>query len=90
MINQGTEIDAKKAEPVMFYLEKNGKVYGDGIQGTWEMTKDTYYMKITYNEVEYSGVFCAMQDEAGTDVMVFSAVGNNESVWGVKYPATEE
>lgn len=90
VINQGTEIDAKKAEPVMFYLEKNGKVYGDGIQGTWEMTKDTYYMKITYNEVEYSGIFCAMQDEAGTDVMVFSAVGNNESVWGVKYPATEE
>lgn len=90
VINQGTEIDAKKAEPVMFYLEKNGKVYGDGIQGTWEMTKDTYYMKITYNEVEYSGVFCGMQDEAGTDVMVFSAVGDNESVWGVKYPATEE
>jgi len=32
-------------------------------------------------------VFCKMLDEAGTEVMTFSAVGSNESVWGVKYPA---
>ena len=34
---------------------------------------------------EFSGVFCRMKYEAGTDVMTFSAVGQNESVWGVKY-----
>ena len=34
---------------------------------------------------EYSGVFCAQKDEAGTDVMTFTSVGSNESVWGVKY-----
>ena len=36
---------------------------------------------------DYSGVFCQMKDEAGTDVMTFSAVGGNQSVWGVKYIA---
>lgn len=90
VINQGTEINAEIAQPVIFYLESNGKVYGDGIEGTWEMTKGTCYMKLTYNGVEYSGVFCNMKDEAGTEVMVFSAVGNNESVWGVKYPETDK
>lgn len=49
------------------------------------MTDGTYYMHFTYNDREYSGVFCAMHDEAGTPVMTFSAVGSNESVWGVKY-----
>ncbi len=42
-------------------------------------------MSITYDGTAYSGVFCQMNDEAGTQVMTFSAVGNNESVWGVKY-----
>ena len=37
------------------------------------------------NEVEYSGVFCEMNDEAGTPVMTFSMVGANKSIWGVKY-----
>ena len=33
---------------------------------------------------DYGGVFCQMKDEAGTDVMTFSAVGGNQSVWGVE------
>ena len=52
---------------------------------TWEAKKDSYQMKVTIDGTEYSGVFCKMKDEAGTEVMVFSAVGENESVWGVKY-----
>lgn len=85
MINQGMEIDNVIAEPFMVELTKGGKVFGDGIEGTWSMKDGTYYMHLTYNEVEYSGVFCEMKDEAGTTVMTFSAVGNNESIWGVKY-----
>jgi len=42
-------------------------------------------MTLTLGENTYSGVFCAMNDEAGTPVMALSAVGNDESVWGVKY-----
>ena len=49
------------------------------------MKKGSYYMNITVDGVEYSGVFCQMKDEAGTEVMTFSAVGENESIWGVKY-----
>lgn len=86
VINQGTAINAEIAQPFILYLEENGKVYGDGIEGSWEAAEGKYFMKITYGGKSYSGVFCQMKDEAGTEVMTFSAVGSNESVWGVKYP----
>ena len=85
VVNQGTAIDAEIAEPFKLVLTERGNVFGDGIEGKWEMTDGTYYMHITYCEKEYSGVFCEMKDEAGTNVMTFSAVGSNESIWGVKY-----
>lgn len=85
VINQGTAIDAEIAQPFILYLDESGKVYGDGVEGSWEMKEGTCYMKVSYGDASYSGVFCQMNDEAGTQVMTFSAVGNNESVWGVKY-----
>lgn len=85
VINQGMGIDEKIAEPFKLVLSKRGNVFGDGITGTWEMKKGSGYLHITYNDKEYSGIFCEMNDEAGTKVMTFSAVGLNESVWGVKY-----
>ena len=66
-------------------MNSNGEVKGEGISGTWEQTEDTYFMTLNIDGKEYSGIFCKMQDEAGTEVMTFSAVGSNESVWGVKY-----
>ena len=69
----------------ILYLQEDGSVYGDGITGSWEAEAGTCYMSITYDGTAYSGVFCQMNDEAGTQVMTFSAVGANESVWGVKY-----
>lgn len=85
VINQGTAIDAEIAQPFILYLDESGKVYGDGVEGSWEMKDNTCYMKVSYQGTDYSGVFCQMNDEAGTEVMTFSAVGSNESVWGVKY-----
>lgn len=85
VINQGTAIDAEIAQPFILYLDESGKVYGEGVEGSWEMKDGSCYMKVSYGDASYSGVFCQMNDEAGTEVMTFSAVGNNESVWGVKY-----
>lgn len=85
VINQGTAIDAEIAQPFILYLDESGQVYGDGVEGSWEMKDGSCYMKVSYGGKDYSGVFCQMNDEAGTQVMTFSAVGGNESVWGVKY-----
>lgn len=84
-INQGTKIDATIAQPEIIYLNKGGKVKTEFDEGTWTMEKGTPYVTITIGNKEYKGVFCAMKDEAGTDVMTFSAVGSNESIWGVLY-----
>lgn len=85
VINQGTDINAEIAQPVILYLQTNGKVVGENVEGTWTKTDGTYHMTVTIDGQLYSGVFCKMLDEGGTEVMTFSAVGNNESVWGVKY-----
>lgn len=86
VINQGTTINAEIAQPFILYLEEDGTVRGEGIQGSWEAKSGSCFMNIACGDMNYSGVFCRMNDEAGTAVMVFSAVGSNESVWGVKYP----
>lgn len=90
MINQGTEIDAVIAQPEIIYLNKGGKAKTKDAEGTWTVEDGTYFIKITIGEQTYSGVLCEMPDEAGTTVMTFSAVGYNESIWGVKYAESAE
>lgn len=84
-INQGMDISADIAEPIMVRLKEDGIVVAADFIGSWTMENGTYYMHFKSNDVEYSGVFLEMEDEAGTKVMTFSAVGNNQSIWGVKY-----
>lgn len=90
LINQGTKIDAEIAKPEILYLNASGKAKTESAEGKWEMQEGSYYMTITLGDVTYNGVFCAMNDEAGAPVMSFSAVGNNESIWGVKYVESAE
>ncbi len=83
--NQGTEISADIANPKILYLNEDGTIVGRESAGTWEMRDGSPYITVTIDDVTYSGVLCAMKDEAGTDVETFSAVGANTTVWGVKY-----
>lgn len=85
VVNQGTAIDSQIAEPFKLILTEKGNVYGDKITGTWEVKDGSYYITIEYGKTEYKGVLCKMNDEAQTQVMTFSAVGDNQSIWGVKY-----
>lgn len=85
VINQGTGINDKIAEPVKLVLSERGNVYGKDVAGTWTVTDGTCYIHIVCGDNSYSGVLCKMNDEAGTPVMTFSAVGANKSIWGVKY-----
>ena len=87
MINQGTAIDDKIARPEIVYLNSDGTLRSASAKGTWEMKDGTYYITLTFGERVFHGVLCSMPDEGGTEVMTFSAVGYNESIWGVKYAA---
>lgn len=83
-INQDIKLNSDIVSAELMTLEEDGTVSGCA-EGTWQWEDGTCYMSLTYEDVTYSGVFCAMKDEAGTDVMTFSAVGDNKSVWGAKY-----
>lgn len=85
-VSQGTGIDDVIAEPVILFLRADGTVgSAAGDAGTWSLTPGTHFLTLTLDGTEYSGVLCRMQDDGGTDVTAFSAVGGNVSVWGVKY-----
>ncbi len=85
VIDQGTAISAEIAEPEIFYLRADGTLGAAAHEGSWQAEDGGNLMRITIDGTEFSGVFCRMQDDGGTAVDVFSAVGANRSVWGVKY-----
>lgn len=83
-INQGKKINGDIVTAERISLNEDGTVSG-AITGAWEAKEGACYMTLAYDDITYSGVFCRMQDEAGTEVMTFSAVGDNQSIWGAKY-----
>lgn len=88
VLNQGTDISSDIVIPVVLYLDEDGTIVGEESTGTWTFEDDSQYIRMVIDDVEYSGIVCDMLDEAGGQTKVFSVVGANESVWGVKY--TEE
>ncbi|MCR4922994.1 MAG: glycoside hydrolase family 43 protein [Lachnospiraceae bacterium] len=85
VLSQGTDISNAIANPKIVYLNEDGSITAKESKGSFSSEDGSYYMDIEIDGVKYSGVFCKMKDEAGEDVMTFSAVGENTTVWGVKY-----
>ncbi len=85
MIDQGLSIDARIAQPTILYLMADGSAVTENATGTWSLTEGTNYLTITLEGKTYSGVTAKQKDLAGTPVKVFSAVGENKSIWGVCY-----
>ena len=90
----GLDISGTVPVPSIIYLGKDGKVYSRAVDGTttegsYSVSEGKYYMHITINGEEYSGVFCKQLDESGKEVLVFSACGQNKTIYGVKYSDNE-
>ncbi len=86
----GLDISGGYKAPSIIYLGKDGTVYSkasdDTIsEGTYTVTDGKYYVHISIDDIEYSGVFCKQLDESGREVFVFSACGQNKTIYGVKY-----
>lgn len=84
-LDQGLKINAEIAEPSVLYLTADGRAVSEKEEGSWERKAGTPYLTLSLGGKNYSGVLCRMQDEAGTEVTVFSLAGDNHSLWGVKY-----
>lgn len=67
-------------------LNADGTISGD-YTGKWEFTNGAN-VKMTIDDVEYSGVFIEQQNQLNTRdmTMTFTLIGGNKSAWGVKNP----
>lgn len=66
-------------------LNPDFTISGD-IVGTWSVKDNTNYITLKINNEIYNGVICIQKDESEnkTEKIVFSAMGVNEALWGVK------
>ncbi len=85
VVNQGMDISADIAKPFILYLRPDGTLGGETVSGTWAHGEGEIFLRLTLDGKAYSGVMAVMEDDAEEQVTVFSAVGENESLWGVKY-----
>jgi arabinan endo-1,5-alpha-L-arabinosidase len=98
LVGFGTDISAGIHEPSIVRLGPLGAVVDDDGRsiGRWSRQDGTPFMSISLAGVEFRGVFVRQVDEAGNNVMAFTAasrerasgdasVGTNESVWGLRY-----
>ncbi|MBR3629104.1 MAG: family 43 glycosylhydrolase, partial [Oscillospiraceae bacterium] len=86
-INHGNSTDGKIINYQKIVLNADGTISGD-IAGRWEQAADSAAATLTLGGKLYKGYFLAAKNEKGTNVMSFTAVGNNnQTVWGAKTTA---
>lgn len=84
-LNHGTDISADIHIAKECTID-NGKISGEEISGSVELTESSRYIRIVTENAEYCGVVADMTDEAGNLTRCISAVGdNNETLWGIMY-----
>lgn len=81
-IAHGTKTEKEVNKSEVISLEENGKISG-AIEGTWEVIEGKY-INLIINKTSYEGVIAEQQNEEKKSTLVFSAVGENETVWGSK------
>lgn len=85
MIKQDPNDNTSAVEYNAVALNDDGTLSGY-LKGSWEMKDNSIYLSIKCGTAIYQGVICEMKDEAGTDCMAISLIGeNNCSLLGVKY-----
>ncbi len=91
VVNHGIAINADVSNSVQVSFNEDGTFIGGNYEGTWEVKENTPYVTLNVKGMgkkvdTFKGVFVKMQDEAGTECMNFTVIGeNNISMWGTKY-----
>ncbi|MBQ8928018.1 MAG: RICIN domain-containing protein [Oscillospiraceae bacterium] len=86
-INHGNATDGEIIGYSDITLNADGTISG-AVTGTWSQAQDSAAAVLNIGGTVYKGYFLAAQNEKGTKVMSFTAVGsNNQTVWGAKNTA---
>ncbi|MDO4864197.1 MAG: family 43 glycosylhydrolase [Ruminococcus sp.] len=83
-IDHGTSTDGKIIGYQNITLGADGSISG-AVTGTWTQDAGSSAATLTIGGKQFEGYFLAAKNEAGKNVMSFTAVGsNNHTVWGAK------
>ena len=86
-INHGSSTDGNVINYQNIRLNPDHTISGS-VSGSWEQAADSAAATLTIGNQRYSGYFIAAENEKGTKVMSFTAVGsNNQTVWGTQNKA---
>ena len=94
VVEHGLDISAKVRNAVKMYWKPDGRIVirsrKDNGQ-TEDKTAGEYMLEnesriiITLGGITYDCVIVQLNDEAGNPTMCFTGVGNNQSIWAVRY-----
>lgn len=87
-VNHGTDINSKVHKYEALVFEEGGVIKDESGKeaGSFSLEKGTPYVSITLGGQTYEGIMIEMKEEAGNQVMCFTAAGsNNETIWGAHY-----
>ncbi len=85
VLDHGLDVNDIVNKPVKCSLE-DGKITGEGIEGTLEIKEGTSYVNLVINGESFKGVLIDMTDEAGNRTRSVSAIGeNNHTIWVTGY-----
>ncbi len=83
-INHGNATNGNVINYQKITLNADHTISGD-VTGKWEQASGSAAATVTIGNQRYTGYFIAAENEKGTDVMSFTAVGsNNQTIWGAK------
>lgn len=85
VVEHGMDISGEIHEPVTMKLTIDGHIMKAGqAVGTYTLGSSGK-IKFVLNQITYDGVILVMRDESDNPTMCITAVGDNQSVWAVKY-----
>ncbi len=98
IVEHGLDISNEIHKPVKVLLNMEGQILKYRSQSAESSAEETYqkpvgsyflgeesYVNVTVGEYTYEGVVIQLNDEAGNPTMCLTGVGENRSVWAVRY-----
>ena len=87
LVEHGLDISGQVHKPLAVQFTRDNRIENgetSEVVGTYKLENDAK-IKLNYNGADYEGIIMQMKDEADNPTMCISVVGDNKSIWAVKY-----
>ena len=87
LVEHGLDISGQVHKPLAVQFTRDNRIENketSEVVGMYKLENDAK-IKLNYNGADYEGIIMQMKDEADNPTMCISVVGDNKSIWAVKY-----